>query len=60
MKKTLSVILCLVMILSIFTTLPFEASAMQTNAADTSTIGGTTGDCTWQINGTVLTISGIG
>ena len=51
MKKILSVILVLVLVLSIVPTGLFSISA----SAATS---GTTGYCTWSLNGTVLTISG--
>ena len=57
MKKILSIILvCCLLLISV----PFTASA----AVDTSVVGeitsGTTGDCTWTLDGTTLTISGSG
>ena len=56
MKKGLSVILCLVMMLSVFTAVPFGASSAENDGV----VSGTTGDCTWTLNGTELTISGDG
>ncbi len=53
MKKLLSVTLCLLMLVSFVPTGVFSITA----SAATS---GTTGDCTWTLNGTVLTISGNG
>ncbi len=52
MKKLLSVILTLVLLLSIV-----PMGAVTVGAEVTS---GTTGDCTWSLDGTVLTISGNG
>ncbi|MBR4116767.1 MAG: leucine-rich repeat domain-containing protein [Clostridia bacterium] len=52
MKKLISVILTLVMLLSVV-----PMSAVSVGAELTS---GTTGDCIWSLNGTVLTISGNG
>ena len=60
MKKAFSMILCLVMALSIFTAAPFTANSAEVNAAQTGAASGTTGDCTWTLNGTELTISGSG
>lgn len=49
------------MVLSVFTVVPFGVSAAD---IDCTTSGdgesGTTGDCTWRIDGTTLTISGKG
>ncbi len=53
MKKVLSLILSVVLIISIMSVGMFGITA---NAATS----GTTGDCTWSLNGTVLTISGYG
>lgn len=50
-KKILSVLLSVIMILGVFTIVPFHAFA------ETS---GTTGDCTWKLENGVLTISGNG
>ena len=60
-KKSLSVLLALVMMLSVFTTLPFTVNAADTDAATTGATSGVTGGCTWTLddNG-VLTISGNG
>lgn len=63
MKKALSVLLCLCLVLSVFSALPFTASAATLDEAAQSTgvSSGTTGDCTWTLDdeGT-LTISGSG
>ena len=53
MKKTISIILAITMMFSIAFSNPF---LMDVVAADS----GTTGQCTWNKNGTVLTISGDG
>lgn len=52
MKKAMSIILIICLILGVF---PLGVSAT-TNTATS----GTTGDCTWKLEGTVLTISGNG
>ena len=53
MKKLLSLIILTCMLTAAFSGITlFEASA--------ATKTGTTGDCTWSLNGTVLTISGNG
>ncbi len=54
MKKLLAIVLTLVMLLSI---VPFGAV---TALAEETVTSGTTGDCTWTLDGTVLTISGNG
>ena len=61
MKKVLSVILSLVLVLSVFTIAPSMANAGKTGLAETGADSGATGDCTWTLddNG-VLTISGNG
>ncbi len=63
MKKALSVLLCLCLVLSVFSSLPFTASAATLDEA-TKSVGvksGTTGDCTWTLSDDgVLTISGNG
>ena len=51
MKRILSAVLCLVLTLSLF-----SALTLPTFAATS----GITGDCTWALDGTVLTISGNG
>ena len=53
LKKFLSIILTLTIMLTV---LPFGLFTIPTAAATS----GTTGDCTWTLNGTVLTISGNG
>ena len=63
MKKVISIILFVTLLLSVFIPLPFEASAAEV-APQKQSVGassGTTGDCTWTLddNGT-LTISGNG
>ena len=50
-KKGLSVVLVMAILLSVFTMIPHTAYAATS---------GTTGDCTWTIDGSVLTISGNG
>ena len=54
MKKILSLILAMALIIC---AVPMGAFAFTVSAATTS---GTTGDCTWTLDGTVLTISGNG
>ncbi len=51
MKRTLSLVLSSIMILGIFASMPVTVNAATS---------GTTGDCTWTLDGTVLTISGNG
>ena len=51
MKRTLSLVLSLIMILGIFASMPVTVNAATS---------GTTGDCIWSLDGTVLTISGNG
>ena len=57
MKKTKKIISLLLSILMIITALPL--TAVNSFAADKIT-SGVTGDCTWSLDGTVLTISGNG
>ena len=59
MKKFLSVLLSVCLILTAFTIIPLSASSAE---ADPSATGesGTTGDLTWTLDGTKLTISGSG
>ena len=61
MKKAISVLLCLCLVLSVFTVVPFAASAAEVTEETVGASSGTTGDCTWTLddNG-VLTISGNG
>ena len=51
MKKIISITLCLIITFSLFSVNTFNAFAITS---------GTTGDCTWTLNGTELTISGTG
>ena len=53
LKKALSIILTLAVMLTV---LPFGLFSMTASAATT----GETGDCTWSLDGTTLTISGNG
>ena len=57
MKKTKKIISLLLTVLLIITALPL--TAVSSFAADKIT-SGVTGDCTWSLDGTVLTISGNG
>ena len=57
MKKSKKIISLLLSILMIITSIPLMA--VNSFAAD-SVKGGTTGECTWTLDGTVLTISGKG
>ncbi len=50
MKKILSIVLCLIMITTLFSVISIPAFALS----------GTSGDCTWKVIGTTLTISGNG
>ena len=60
MKKALSIILCLCIVLSVFAIVPFSATAAENEITETGATSGTTGDCRWSLNGTELTISGNG
>ena len=51
LKKCISVLLALIMVFGVLAVIPFTAFAAES---------GTTGDCTWTLDGTVLTISGNG
>ena len=51
-KKIFSLIMTVCIVLTLFSAVPFSASA--------ETKSGTTGDCTWTLDGTHLTISGNG
>ena len=57
-SRIISVLLITAMLLSIIGIVPI--SAAQTEITDTGATSGTTGDCTWTLDGTVLTISGNG
>ncbi len=60
MKKVLSLALCLVLALSLFAIVPMTASAAEAELSPTGATSGKTGNCTWSLDGTVLTISGNG
>ena len=61
MKKAISVLLCLCLVLSVFTVVPFTASAAEATQDSVGASSGTTGDCTWTLSDDgVLTISGSG
>ena len=60
MKKVLSLVLCLVLALSMFAIVPMTASAAEAELSPTGATSGKTGNCTWSLDGTVLTISGNG
>ncbi|GEM_PF-2224199 len=59
-KRVVSLILSLLMVLAIFNIMPFTVSAAEIDASATGATSGTTGECTWTLDGTVLTISGNG
>ncbi len=56
MKKLLSILLAVVLLVSVC---PFGLFTFSASAEETAT-SGTTGDCTWTFDGSVLTISGNG
>lgn len=56
-KKTISIILVFLLII---TALPLAAYAAEDSSVSVSASSGTTGDCTWSVEGDVLTISGSG
>ena len=60
-KKTVSVILSLIMLFGVIGAVPIQISAEEVEIEDIGATSGTTGDCTWTLddNG-VLTISGNG
>ena len=60
MKRLIAVLLSLMMALSAFMVVPFTASAEEADTDETGLTSGTTGDCTWTLDGTELTISGSG
>lgn len=59
-KRVVSLILSLLVVFSIFNIVPFTASAAETDSVVNGATSGTTGDCIWTLDGTVLTISGNG
>ena len=61
MKKAISVLLCLCLALSIFTVVPFAASAAEVTEGSVGATSGTTGSCRWSLDDEGnLTISGNG
>ena len=61
MKKAISILLCLCLALSVFTVVPFAASAAEVTEESVGATSGTTGDCTWALDDNdTLTISGYG
>ena len=61
MKKVLSVILSVTLLLSVFTAMPFSVSAAETEQESVGATSGATGDCTWTLDDDGnLTISGNG
>ena len=60
-KRTLSLLLTLLIVSTVFTAAPFAVSAAENTAATVGASSGTTGDCTWTLDDDgVLTISGNG
>lgn len=51
-KKIVSIVMAVCIVLTLFSAVPFSASA--------ETTSGTTGECTWTLDGAHLTISGNG
>ena len=61
MKKARSILLCLCLALSVFTVVPFAASAAEVTEESVGATSGTTVDCTWALDDNdTLTISGYG
>ena len=61
MKKAISVLLCLCLALSVFTVVPFAASAAEVTEETVGATSGTTGSCRWSLDDEGnLTISGNG
>ena len=60
MKKALSILLSVCVILTAVISLSFTAGSAIIPAANTGATSGATGDCTWTLDGTELTISGSG
>ena len=61
MKKAISVLLCLCVALSVFTVVPFAASAAEVTEETVGATSGTTGSCRWSLDDEGnLTISGNG
>ena len=61
MKKAISIVLCLCLTLSVFTVVPFAASAAEVTEETVGATSGTTGSCRWSLDDEGnLTISGYG
>ena len=61
MKKAISILLCLCLALSVFTVVPFAASAAEVTEETVGATSGTTGSCRWSLDDEGnLTISGYG
>lgn len=60
LSKMLSLALTALIIVSAFASVPFTASAAESQTEAVRVSSGTTGDCTWTLNDTELTISGSG
>ena len=58
-KRFTALLLTAALLAGMTSAVPFTASAAQAQE-QTAANSGTTGDCTWTLNGTVLTISGSG
>ena len=50
MKKAISVLLCLCLTLSVFTVVPFAASAAEVTEETVGATSGTTGSCRWSLD----------
>ena len=50
MKKAISVLLCLCLTLSVFTVVPFAASAAEVTEETVGAKSGTTGSCIWSLD----------
>lgn len=60
-RKCLSILFSLIVVVSIFTTIPFSANAKEVHAADTGVANGEVGIWSWTLDDdNVLTISGYG
>lgn len=60
LKNNISVILSFIMVFSMFTVVPFSVSASEDEIVEVGATSGITGDCSWTLDGTVLTITGKG
>ena len=58
-KRILSLLLAFITVSTVFTAIPFTVSAAENSESImVGASSGTTGDCTWTLNGTELIISG--